>query len=108
MAQWILLKFGMNVPGVDLFQIPWTNFDLTKNMAAVGGAYYHYMTYSETLKNLLHNGSMDFITIWYECSLGGPLLDSLNKFWSDKKHGHRGRGLLSLYDIKWNFKKSSP
>ena len=67
-------------------------------MAAVGGAYFHYMTYSETLKNLLlHNGSMDFIIIWYECSLGGPLLDSLKKFWSDKKHGRRGRGLFSLY-----------
>ena len=69
-------------------------------MATVGGAYFHYMAYSETLKNLLlHNGSMDFIVNWYECSLGGPLLDSLKKFWSDKKHGHRGRGLFSLYGI---------
>ena len=67
-------------------------------MASVGGAYFHYMAYSETLKNLLlHNGSMDFIIIWYECSLGGPLLDSLKKFWSNKKHGRRGRGLFSLY-----------
>ena len=47
-------------------------------MAAVGWAYFHYMAYSKTLKNLLlHNGSMDFIIIWYECSLGGPLLHSL-------------------------------
>ena len=50
-------------------------------MAAVGRAYFHYIAlYSETLKILLpHNGSMDFIVIWYECSLGGPLLDSLKK-----------------------------
>ena len=38
---------------------------------------------------------MDFIIIWYECSLGGPLLDSLKKFWSDKKHGRRGQVKLS-------------
>ena len=50
-------------------------------MAAVGGACFHYMTYSKTLKNLLlQNGSMDFIIIWQECSLGGPLQDSLKKF----------------------------
>ena len=50
-------------------------------MAAVGGDYYHYVTYSETLKNLLlRNGSMDFIVNWYECALGGPLLDTLKKF----------------------------
>ena len=49
-------------------------------MASVGGANFHYITYSETLKNLLlHNASMDFIVIWYECFLGGPLLDSLTK-----------------------------
>ena len=49
-------------------------------MAAVGGANFHYITHSETLKNLLlHNASMDFIVIWYECSLGGPVLDSLKK-----------------------------
>ena len=49
-------------------------------MAAVGGAYFHYITYSEILKNLLlHNGSMDFIAIWYECSLGEPLVESLKK-----------------------------
>ena len=29
---------------------------------------FHYMTYSKTLKNLLQNGSMDFIIIWQECS----------------------------------------
>jgi hypothetical protein len=46
-------------------------------MAAVGGAYFHYMAYRETLKILLlHNGSMDFIVIWYECFLGEALLDS--------------------------------
>jgi hypothetical protein len=77
----------MNVPWVDLFYIPWRNLGPTKNMAAMSGAYFHCMAYSETLKNLLHNGSMDFIIIWYECSLGGPILDSLKKFWSDKKHG---------------------
>ena len=50
-------------------------------MAAVGGAYFHYIAYSETFKILLlHNASMDSIIIWYECSLGGPLLDSLKKF----------------------------
>ena len=50
-------------------------------MATVGGAYFHYITYSEILKILLlHNGSMDYIVIWYECSLGGPLSDSLKKF----------------------------
>ena len=55
--------------------------DPTKNMAAMGGANFHYIAYSETLKNLLlHNGSMDFIIIWYECSLGAPLLDSMKKF----------------------------
>ena len=69
-----------DVPWVDLFQILGRKFDPTKNMAAVGRAYFHYMAYSETLKNLLHNGSMDFIIIWYECSLGGPILDSLKKF----------------------------
>ena len=61
MAQWI--SFHSDVWSCD-----------QKNMAAMGGAYFHYMTYSETLKNLLlHNGSMDFIVIWYECALGGPL-----------------------------------
>jgi len=81
MAQWISLQFGMNVPWVDVFQIPQTNFDSTKNMATVGGAYFHYIAYSETFKILLlHNASMDFIIIWYECSLGGPLLDSLKNF----------------------------
>ena len=55
--------------------------DLTKNMAATGGANFHYITYSETSKNLLlHNASMDFIIIWHECFLGGPLLESLKKF----------------------------
>ena len=52
-------------------------------MAAVGGANFDYrgITYSESLKNLLlHNASMDFIVIWYECFLGGPLLDSMKKF----------------------------
>ena len=51
-------------------------------MAAMGGAYFHYVAYSETLnKNLLlPNASMDFIVIWYECSLREPLLDSLKKF----------------------------
>ena len=49
-------------------------------MAAMGGAYFHYIAYSKTLENLLfQNGSMDFIIIWYECSLDGPLLDSLKK-----------------------------
>ena len=49
-------------------------------MAAMGGAYFHYIAYSKTLENLLlHNGSVDFIIIWYECSLDGPLLDSLKK-----------------------------
>ena len=49
-------------------------------MATVGGNNFHYITYSETLKNLLlHNGLMDFIVIWYECFLGGPLLDSWTK-----------------------------
>ena len=62
-------------------------------MTAVGGANFHYITYSETLKNLLlHNASIDFIVIWYECSLDGLLLDSLKKNWSDKKHGRNGRG----------------
>ena len=77
-------------------------------MAAMGGAYFHYIAYSKTLENLLfQNGSMDFIIIWYECSLDGPLLDSLKKKWADKKHGRRGQGLFSLYGIYWNFKKSS-
>ena len=65
----------------------WTSFrflekkiDPTKNMAAMGGANFHYVTYSEALKNLfLYNASMDFIVIWDKCSLGGPLLDSLKK-----------------------------
>ena len=65
-------------------------------MAAMGGDYFHYIAYSKTLENLLlHNGSMDFIIIWYECSLGGPLLDSLKKILSDKKHGRSGWSLLS-------------
>ena len=70
----------------------WRNFNPTKNMTTVGGAYFHYTTYSAKLeKNLLHNGFMDFIIIWHDYSLGGPHLDSLNKFWSDKKHDRRGR-----------------
>ena len=49
-------------------------------MDAVGGVYFHYMAYNETLKNLRpHNGSMDFIIIWYECSFGGPLLDTFKE-----------------------------
>ena len=57
----ILYECSLGGPIVD----SWRNFDPIKNMAAVGGAYFHYMTYSETLKNLfLHNGSVDFIVIW--------------------------------------------
>ena len=89
---------------MDLFQIPWKKIDPIKNKVAVGGANFHYMVYSmcsETLKNiLLHNASLDFIVILYKCSLVWPLLDSLEKFISDKKYG---RGLLSLYGIKRNF-----
>ena len=50
-------------------------------MAAMGRGYFHYMTYSETLKKLLlQNGSLDFIVIWHECFLSGLLLDSLMNF----------------------------
>ena len=41
----------MNVPWVDLFKIPWRNFDPAKNMAAMGGACFHYMTYSKLKKS---------------------------------------------------------
>ena len=50
-------------------------------MAAMGGAYFHYMTYSKILKNLLlQNGSMDFIIIRKECSFGESIRDFLKKF----------------------------
>ena len=72
----------------------------TKKMATLGGAYFHYVTYSTTLKNLLlQNASKDFIIIWQECSLDRPIRDSLKKFGSGKKHGRRRRGLFQLYDI---------
>ena len=44
----ISFLFGMNAPWVDVYQIPYRKFDHIKNMAAIGGAYFHYMTYSET------------------------------------------------------------
>ena len=72
----------------------------------MGGANFHYTTYSETLKNLLlHNASMNFIVIWYGCSLGGPLLDSLKKYWSDKKHGCRGEANFHYITYSETFKK---
>ena len=86
-------KFHRNVPCMVLFRIPSKKSIPCRTLVAMA-------TKRKNLKNLLlQNGPMDFIVIWYECSLGGPLLDSLNKFWSDKKHSRRGRGLFSLYDI---------
>ena len=66
-------------------------------MAAVGGAYFHYMLYSETFRNsLLQNVSMNLVIVWHECPLGGPLLDL--EVLIQQTNGLCGRGLFSLYD----------
>ena len=40
----------MNVPWVDLSQISLKKIDIAKNMAAMGGASFHYIVHSVTLK----------------------------------------------------------
>ena len=76
----------MIVLWVDLFHIYWRSFDPTKTWPP--WAWLIFTKYH--IVKLLKSSSpkwLNFIIICHECSLGGPLSDSLKKFWYDKKHG---------------------
>ena len=62
-------------------------------MTAVGETSFHYMTYSETWKKTSLKWLNEFILIWHECSLGGPLR-FFEEILIQQKHGRQGRGLF--------------
>ena len=82
-----------------------SHLDWSKNMAARGRGLFSLYIYIENFKNLLvRNHWTDFNIILQKYSFGDPLPRLFRPFGFVKKHGRRGRGLLSLYIYIENFK----
>ena len=95
-----LTKLGKNVPWVNVYKIPWKNWNPFENNF-LGSKKRHFFNY---LKIFLSKTACWILNlIWQKCSLGGPLPNSLKEFWSVKKHGRQGAWHFPLYVYKGNF-----
>ena len=86
------------------------NFDPSKNMAAMGGSFFHCVDFREILQN--SSPLKPLVRFWNNFTgllLGWLFSKMFAKFWSVEKHGHCGGDFLhymhmkkSLKNLLWN------